>query len=353
MDFKDLIKQLSDRIEKLKGNIETEEATKNAFVMPFLQSLGYDVFNPTEIMPEYTCDIGIKKGEKIDYAIFRDGSPIILIECKHCTQNLDLHDGQLLRYFHVSKAKFSILTNGIVYRFYTDLDNKNVMDSKPFLEIDLSNITDIEIEQIKQFHKSYFNESSILSIASELRLATDLKSILKREFSTPTTEFVKFFIKETNEGKYTSKQIEQYTPILKKSIQSHINEIIADRLNVAIETENNKTIPVKTELPLGVVSISEDGKIITTQEEIDSYIIIKNILRKEFDVSRISYTDYQSYFVISLDSPYKWICRLYFKTSKFISFPAENKTDEKIQLQTIEDIYSLSDKIIEVAKKIK
>ncbi|MEI6755028.1 MAG: type I restriction endonuclease [Paludibacter sp.] len=353
MDFKDLIKQLSERIEKLKGNIETEEATKNAFVMPFLQALGYDVFNPLEIMPEYTCDIGIKKGEKIDYAIFKDGSPIILIECKHCTQNLDLHDGQLLRYFHVSKAKFSILTNGIIYRFYTDLDNKNVMDSKPFLEINLSNISDTEIEQIKQFHKSYFNESSILSIASELRLATDIKSILKREFSTPTPEFVKFFIRETNDGKFASKQIEQYTPILKKSIQSHINEIISDRLNVAIETQNIKPNPIKTELPLGVVAISEDGKIITTQEEIDSYIIIKNILRKEIDISRISYMDYQSYFVILLDNSSKWICRLYFKTSKSISFPAENKTEEKIQLQSIEDIYSISDKIIEVAKKLK
>ncbi|HML84563.1 MAG TPA: type I restriction endonuclease, partial [Bacteroidales bacterium] len=130
MDFKDQIKILGDRVNKLKDQIATEEATKNAFIMPFLQSLGYDVFNPMEVVPEFVADLGLKKGEKIDYAIFKDNAPIILIECKHWAQNLDLHDGQLLRYFHVSKARFGLLTNGIIYRFYSDLVEANKMDEK-------------------------------------------------------------------------------------------------------------------------------------------------------------------------------------------------------------------------------
>jgi hypothetical protein len=121
MDFKDSIKQISDRVLKLKDQIQTEEATKTAFVMPFIQVLGYDVFNPLEVIPEMVCDIGTKKGEKIDYAITKDDQHIMLIECKHWKQVLSLHDNQLLRYFHVSKAKFGILTNGLRYRFYTDL----------------------------------------------------------------------------------------------------------------------------------------------------------------------------------------------------------------------------------------
>ena len=96
MDFKDQIKILGERVVKLKDQIATEEVTKNAFIMLFLQSLGYDIFNPVEVIPEYVTDIGTKKGEKIDYAIFKDGNPIILIECKHCNQNLNLHEGQLL-----------------------------------------------------------------------------------------------------------------------------------------------------------------------------------------------------------------------------------------------------------------
>ena len=92
MDFKDQIKILADRVSKLKEQILTEEATKNAFIMPFIQALGYDVFNPLEVVPEYITDIGTKKGEKIDYAIFRDGEPILLIECKHWGQDLSLHE---------------------------------------------------------------------------------------------------------------------------------------------------------------------------------------------------------------------------------------------------------------------
>ena len=125
MDFKDQIKVLAERVIKLKENLQTEEATKTALIMPFIQALGYDIFDPTEVIPEYTCDLGIKKGEKIDYAICQDNAPIILVECKHWKENLDAHNSQLFRYFHVSKARFGILTNGIIYRFYTDLVEKN------------------------------------------------------------------------------------------------------------------------------------------------------------------------------------------------------------------------------------
>src|SRR5215471_14600870 len=162
MDFKDQLKVLGDRAIKLKDQIQTEEATKNALIMPFLTCLGYDVFNPLEVTPELVCDIGLKKGEKIDYAILKDGQAVILIECKHWAQSLDLHDGQLLRYFHVSKAKFGLLTNGITFRFYTDLVKTNVMDDKPFLEMNITDLRDNIVEEVKKFHKSYFDVGSIV-----------------------------------------------------------------------------------------------------------------------------------------------------------------------------------------------
>jgi len=161
MDFKDQIRQLGTKVTDLKSIIKTEEATKNAFVMPFITTLGFDVYDPREVVPEFVTDIGTKKGEKIDYAIFKDGNPIILIECKHWEQNLNLHEGQLLRYFHVSKAKFGILTNGIIYRFYSDLDEDNKMDEKPFLEFDITAIKEVQIEELKKFHKSVFDVESI------------------------------------------------------------------------------------------------------------------------------------------------------------------------------------------------
>ena len=152
----------------------TEEATKNGFIMPFINALGYDVFNPLEVIPEYTCDIGTKKGEKIDYAILKEGAPIILIECKHWKENLNVHSGQLLRYFHVSKAKFGILTNGIEYRFFTDLDETNKLDEKPFLNVSLTDLRDNDFEELKKFHKSYFDVERILNTASELKYMVQL-----------------------------------------------------------------------------------------------------------------------------------------------------------------------------------
>ncbi|MCI5139368.1 MAG: hypothetical protein D3922_13380 [Candidatus Electrothrix sp. AR1] len=84
MDLIDKIKELAVRIPKQIEHIQTEEATKNAFIMPFISALGYDIFNPMEVIPEFTADIGTKKGEKVDYAIKKDDDIIILIECKWC-----------------------------------------------------------------------------------------------------------------------------------------------------------------------------------------------------------------------------------------------------------------------------
>ena len=131
MDFIDQLKQFSKRVESMKDSIQTEEATKTAIIMPFFAMLGYDVFNPQEFVPEFTADVGIKKGEKVDYAIIKEGEPVILIECKSIQENLDRHDSQLFRYFGTTTAKFAILTNGLIYRFYTDLDSPNKMDDDP------------------------------------------------------------------------------------------------------------------------------------------------------------------------------------------------------------------------------
>lgn len=137
MEINEKIYNLADRIKQLKSNIQTEEATKQSFILPFFQVLGYDVFNPLEFVPEFTADVGIKKHEKVDYAILKDGEPLILIEAKSCTEKLDKHASQLFRYFGTTKAKFAILTNGIVYNFYTDLEQPNIMDSQPFYILDM------------------------------------------------------------------------------------------------------------------------------------------------------------------------------------------------------------------------
>ncbi|SHL14271.1 hypothetical protein SAMN05444266_102189 [Chitinophaga jiangningensis] len=345
MDFKDEIKLFGDKVEKLKNQIQTEEATKNAFIMPFIKVLGYDVFDPFEVMPEFIADIGIKKGEKVDYAIMKDGKPSILIECKHWKESLDPHNSQLFRYFHTSSAKFGLLSNGIVYRFYTDLAEQNKMDDKPFFEFNVTDIKDNQIEELKKFHKSYFNLESIQTTASELKYMNELKTLINNEFQNPSEGLIKLFTKQIYKGMLTSKIIEQFGALTRKSIQQYINDLITERLKSALKKENESS-PADEEKEIGKPSIEEkDSLIETTEEEKEGYMVVKLMLRQKVKPARIAYRDAQSYFAILLDdNNRKTICRLYFNGSrKYIGTFDEQKKETRTEIFTVDDIFKFED----------
>lgn len=348
MDFKDNIKQLGERVTKLKDSIATEEATKNAFIMPFIQALGYDVFNPLEVVPEFVSDIGLKKGEKIDYAIFKDGNPTILIECKHWAQNLNLHDGQLLRYFHVSKAKFGLLTNGITYRFYSDLVEPNKMDEKPFLEFNINEIKDTQIEELKKFHKTVFDAESIVNTASELKYTNELKHLLQNELSNPSPEFVKHFARQVYPSVITAKVLEQFTNLTKRSIQHHINDLITERLKTALSKEDEAA--KEQEAIDAEIAKANEIKVVTTEDELEGFLIVKTILRQKINANRVTHRDAQSYFAILLDdNNRKTICRLYLNGSKkyFVTLD-EQKKEVKNEISSVDDIFKFSDTLISI-----
>jgi hypothetical protein len=345
MDLKDQLKQIADRISKLKDSIQTEEATKNAFILPFINALGYDIFNPLEVIPEFIADIGVKKGEKVDYAILRNGVPIILVECKHWKENLDIHNTQLIRYFNATKAKFAILTNGINYRFYTDLEDPNKMDEKPFLDLNMLEIKDTQVEELKKFHKSYFDLDKIINTASTLKYSNEIKSILNDEFKQPSEEFVKFFIYRVYSGKATEKVITQFSDILKISCQQFLSDLITERLKTALDKEK-ETEPKISE------NQGKESTIETTEEEIESYYIIKSILRQDIDSTRIFYRDFQKFFSILIDDSVRnTICRLYLTDElKQIAFLDENKNETRYPLESVDSIYKYSDQLRNVAK---
>jgi len=361
MDFKDTVLQLAERIGKQKDNIATEEATKNAFIMPLISALGYDVFNPFEVVPELDCDLVKKKGEKIDYAIRKGDETIILMECKHCNQNLNLHDTQLQKYFVASNARFGVLTNGIEYRFYTDLEKPNIMDSKPFLVVNMLDLSENDIEQLKKFHKSYYDVDNILSTAQELKYTTEIRNLISTEFNSPTAEFVKFFTKPVYDGPVSQKIIDQFTPLVKKAISDIINDTISDRLGLALSTketqneikssdENATITSEKNTIPSGAVFVDDAKGVITTQEEIDSFLIVKAILRSVVDVSRIHYRDGQRYFAILLDdNNRKPICRMYFnaKSVKYIALINKDKEEARYPIESLDDIYKFTDELRE------
>lgn len=354
MDFKDSILSIAARIEKLKENMPTEEATKNALILPFLQALGYDVFNPLEVLPEMVCDIGKKKGEKIDYAILFEGNPLILIECKHWQQNLNLHDTQLLRYFTVSKAKFGILTNGINYRFYTDLIEPNIMDKKPFLEINMLDLKEAQIEELKKFHKSYFDVENILSTASELKYIGGLKGVIAQEFDNPSADFVKLFGKKVYDGTFTSSIVDQFTALLKRAISSYVNDLISNRLKAAIGNESNEeTNSAVDVMPTIEEEAEPEKRIVTTELELNAFYIIKSILRPVVGVDRILHKDTMSYFAVNIDNTRKLVCRLYFNNEDNlrVAFMDDERKEERIKIDKLDDLYNLSERLINEAKK--
>lgn len=272
---------LGDRVEKLKAQVNTEEATKNAFIMPFIKELGYDVFNPFEVTPELVADIGIKQGEKIDYAIMQNGEPIILIECKHHAAPLNVNNAsQLFRYFHTTKAKFSILTNGIEYKFYTDLVEANKMDEKPFFSFNITDIKDNQIEELKKFHKAYYDFDNIVNTASDLKHTSELKKLIHAEFTNPGADFVKHFARQVYPSVITAKVLEQFTNLTKNSLQQYISDIITDRLKSALTKET--AIVEEQDAALVTDASADPNQIVTTEEELEGFMIVKTILRQKY-----------------------------------------------------------------------
>lgn len=344
MELKTKIEALSDKFESHKQKITTEEATKTAFILPFIAALGYDIFNPIEVVPEFTADVGLKKGEKVDYAIIHEGSPAMIFECKHWEEDLSNHTSQLYRYFSVTKTKFGVLTNGHKYLFFTDLVAKNVMDEKPFLSFDINSVRDNALTEIAKFHKSNFDQVKISANATSLKYINEIKNIFKSEMSETTEDFAKFFASRVVSGIMTRKVVTNFIELVPKGIKQLINEQVNERLHQAITKE-----AAKIEEP----EVVEESKIETTEEELDGFRIIQAIVCKAIDLSRVVYRDTQSYFGVLLDdNNRKPICRLHLNSkTKYIGVFNDAKKEIKHKIKSVSEIYSHQDDLIKIIQQ--
>lgn len=349
MDFNERLQALADRIPQIQENLQTEEATKNALVLPFLHSvLGYDVFNPNEVVPEYTADTPNKKGEKVDYALIKDNEVQILIECKKYKEPLSIkHASQLFRYFSVSNARLAILTNGTEYKFFTDLDAPNKMDEKPFLELDLEHLDEQLFPEVKKLTKNSFDIESIVNAAGDLKYLNGIKKHLNEQFTNPDEEFVRFFASKVYDGVLTKKVKDQFSPLIAKALKQFLNDSVNARLQSALTTNLTPDELESDESNLAE-SGDKDNKIITTEDEVDGYNVIKAILRQKFDVSRIVGRDTQSYFGVLLDdNNRKPLCRLLFNgKQKYLGIMQEDKSVLRQPIQNIDDIYNHVDELL-------
>ena len=352
MDFIDQLQELSAKVSKICNLLQTEEATKNALVMPFIKILGYDIFDPTEVITEFVADVGIKKGEKVDYAIQKDGKIIMLFECKHCGGDLSIsHASQLFRYFSVTDARIAVLTNGIVYRFFTDLEAPNKMDEKPFLEINLLELNNSLVAELKKLTKSAFNIDDLMTTAGELKYTQQIKRLLAEQLENPSDEFVKLVASKVFSGVMTPNRREYFSGIAKRAFRHLINEQIDLRLKSAMsETANVETNSVSTESEIDLNQVNETSRenpVETTKEEVEGFYIVKSLLRDIVDPNRITHRDTQSYMGILLDdNNRKPLARLHFnRGQKHLGIFDENRKEKRVPIKDLDEIYQHAEKM--------
>ena len=355
MDFIDNLTQLSARVPRLRETLQTEEATKNALIMPFLQALGYNVFDPFEVVPEYTSDVGTKKNEKVDYVIMWEGKPAILVECKAVNTPLNVkHANQLFRYFSCTEARLAILTNGIDYQFYTDIESPNIMRDKPFFEFSMLEVDPKKVAVLKKFTKSHYDLGNILSNASELKYKRQIQNLFDKELEAPSDEFVRYFAKQVYSGMLTNSVREQFTALVMQAFREWLNGKISERLQSAIDgvTPLAPLSPVEdseapAEQPEKVAddNVKADPGIVTTEEELESFYIVRAILSQVVDPHRVFIKDTRSYCGVLLDyNVRKPLCRfLYNSTQKTLILLDKERNEKRIPLESPEDIYQHAD----------
>ncbi|GFH63457.1 MAG: restriction endonuclease [Candidatus Desulfovibrio kirbyi] len=356
MDFTDTIHAHGARINELKTHAVTEEATKTSLILPFLQTLGYNPFDPRVVIPEFTADVGTKKGEKVDYAIQRNGEVIILIETKCAGDSLDSSKAsQLHRYFHnILSAKIAILTDGVVYKFFTDLEKQNIMDEKPFMIFDFAAIDVPLIAELKKLCNDCFDAEVALCAAQDLKYLRQIKHIIASEMDNPSEELIKHFAHQVFSGYLRNTVIDEFRPRIQLAFTHHINDVINARLQGAMLPNAYPDRDDAPEVPASVVVDEEKRKPTTTQEEIEGYLTVKAILREILSPDRVIMHDKLSYCGILLDgNNRKPICHLYFNSAavKYIKLFDADKKAQKHKIESLNDIYKYADVIKATAQR--
>jgi len=349
-EFEKEISKLAKRIEQTKEFTHTEESTKMSFVLPFFKVLGYDYTDPREVVAEFTADINSKNMDKVDYVIMDNGQPAILVECKHWSVKLDSHINQLLKYFVSTSAKFAILTNGIDYFFYTDLETTNILDKTPFLKINMLNLKTHSLKELMKFKKDMFNVNEILTTAEELKYTGSVISLFGKEYNEPSDDFIRHVISNVYSGVKNKAVVEKFRPIVKNSFAQFVNDLISDRLETVLRPEIKEvpTEPLVTETS----EVDEEIESVPTEEEIQAFYIVKGILAEETELDLIQYKDTTRYFAVLYDNKVtKWICRLSLSpTSKILILP-DALQSEKITLISVSDLYRHKEVLLRSVKR--
>ena len=344
MKLRDHIHSFREERKGYLDKIRSEEQAKVSLVLPFVRLLGYDTSNPEEVVPEYTADLGIKKGEKVDIAILQQDVPVILIECKAPGEPLEGHNSQLHRYFSVTTARIGVLTDGAVYHFFSDIEEPNKMDTRPFLQVDLFHGSDPELEQLQKFAKHVLDLESLTEDAERLKHTSQIKEVLAKEMKEPSDEFIKLLGKNVYAGKFTSNALERFREITQTALKEYLRDYVNSHFQQVMS---------RMEHDQGNGSQNDEGEEIEEEadaedlqrygEQQEAFLIVKAIVRKTVDAQRLSLRTGSSYSSILMDDNIKrGVCRLKFgKKKKRVEIPFD--PPKIVEIESLDDIYHLED----------
>jgi stress response protein SCP2 len=362
MELANAIKQIAKTYSERKDNIKTEEATKMSLIAPMIQALGYNIFDPSEVNPEYDADLASKKLNKIDYAILNEGKPIMIMECKWSgTELTEDNKDQLLKYFvALPDTKIAILTNGLTYKFFTDLDKANYMDTKPYFSFDIRKMTDADIKELSKYGKPDFKLNDIMNSATELKYTNEIKKYIGEQLQLPDDQFVKTIMKGIEyPGHATANVVETFKTYTKNALDQFLDEKIKELFSLARKEVEASSVKPEAETPDETIE-PVGSKIVTTQDEIDGFNIVRAMLRKYTDAKNIVMRDTVSCCGVLFKGNNRMpICRLYFNNPANLqlalielSQTSDNskKVENKVKLASLDDIYVHEEALVKTLK---
>ncbi|MBD2100204.1 type I restriction endonuclease [Leptolyngbya sp. FACHB-261] len=362
MGFTEDVAKLSEQVHKRSEQVVGEESTKMALIIPFLSTLGYDVYDPTEVMPEYIADFAVKKAgqfEKVDYALSISGTVVMLVEAKARGQKAEAHDGQLSRYFNgLPATKVAIVTNGVEYRFFTDLRDKNIMDKEPFFGFNILNYSSKDIESLKLFHHDNFDAETIGRQAEEMVYVESMTELVGNQLRSPSESFMRFLLGELGiEGRITTKVLGKFEPIIKKSIQSSLvammTRSISQEIAHPVELDKPAHHAMLEEIAEEEIEPTSDGpQVETTAEELEAFEKVKAVAltSKAYNLE-VKHKDVVSYFGVNVGKSSWWFLRFYLSPKKK-SFITRLSLDEVKSLAPDAEVQEVSASLGDAVSKV-
>lgn len=310
-NFVERIRRHAEHVANVGNHCSTEETTKQALILPLLDILGFSPFDPTRVKAEYAADFpGVKANERVDYALFCHGVPVMFIEAKAWAEKLSNHAPQLSRYFNATpEVAVAAVTNGKEWRFFTDLNNKNVMDGEPFLTVDFFALDESQINRLYRFRHDEFQPDALRTLAEESIYLNAFTEVISSSLRESDTEFVRYVATRAGiQRQFNAKFLESIAPIVQQAVGRAVSNMVVTGLSA-------KPVPVAVEeVPTASASdpmadhVDPDNpRIVTTYAERRLLEIVKDIVGADADLTG---KDTESYYAVLFQGKVnRWLIR--------------------------------------------